>query len=499
MVIAAPLPQPREEIQSTETAQPTRRRTGPWWWPCVLTLGLSSYGLTGSLLSRDELVTWDVVNRDTGQILATLQNVDAVHGTYYLLMHMWVSLFGDSVISMRLPSVLAMAGAASITSLIGDRLFGRRAGILAGIIFALVPAVARYGQEARSYALVILMVTLATLLVLRALDNPRSPWRWAAYALTLTGVGFLHLVALSVVLAHACVLAAHTRQNRSVWWKSALALLAVAACVTPLALFGRSQAHRQLYWVPKPDVWALSTIWPEVFASGLGCGALIALACLARPPRKSSALLCAAWAVLPSVLVWLVSHGDISYFRHVYLLFTLPAWALLAGAGLAATLHSRKATAALLVALAVLTLPDQKRMREPFEHNAPVPLDYAAAADLVAKDHQPGDAVVYDRQDTWKLDSGIQYYLPRDLKMRDVFLAKTPTAINDLYAVQCAVPDLCLRGEQRIWLLTQGVGADPFDGINSEQASALRTRYRAAMSTPVTGMTVTLLVRQGKS
>ncbi|GAA3770292.1 glycosyltransferase family 39 protein [Streptomyces chiangmaiensis] len=499
MVIAAPLPQPREEIRSAEAVEPRRRGTWPWLWPSVLTLGLTSHGLTVPLLSRDELVTWDVVNRDTGQILATVQNVDAVHGTYYLLMHLWVSLFGDSVISLRLPSVCAVAGAASVTSLIGNRLFGRRAGIVAGTLFALVPAVSRYGQEARSYALVILMVALATLLLLRALDNPRSPWRWAAYVLTLTGVGLLHLIALSVVLAHACVLAAHARHDRSVWWKSGLTLLAVAACVAPLTLLGRSQAHRQLYWVPEPDVWALSSIWPDVFASAVCSGALIALACLARSPRKAPVLLCAAWAVLPSVVVWLASHGDVSYWRQVYILFTLPAWALLAGAGLAATFHSRRATAALLAALAVLTLPDQKRMREPFEHNVPVPLDYAAAADIVTRYHQPGDAIVYDRQDTWKLDSGVQYYLPRDLKLRDVFLVKTPTAINDLYAIQCPVPELCLKSAQRIWLMAQGAGPDPFDSIAPDQASALRTRYRASMSASVTGMTVTLLVRKERS
>lgn len=504
MVVAAPLPatrETREEIQRAEAAEPRTRRTRLWlWlWPFVFTLSLTSHGLTASLLGRDELVTWDMVHRDTGQILATLRNVDAVHGTYYLLMHMWVGLFGDSVISLRLPSAFAVAGAASVVSLIGNRLFGYRAGILAGILFALIPAVSRYGQEARSYALVILAVALATLLLLRALDNPRSPWRWAPYALTLTGAGLLHLIALSVVLAHACVLAAHARLDRSLWWKSALALLAVAACVAPVALIGRSQAYRQLYWVTEPDFWALLSIWRDVFASALCGGALIALAVLARSPRKAPLLLCAVWALLPPVLVWLASHGAVSYFRHVYVLFTLPAWALLAGAGLAAASHSWKAIAALLAALAVLTLPDQKQMREPFEHDAPVPLDYAAAADVITQHHQPGDAVVYDRENTWKLDGGVQYYLPRDLKMRDVFLAKTPTAINDLYAIQCPVPVLCLRDEQRIWLLTQGAEADPLNAINPDQANALRTRYEASMSESVTGMTVTLLVRKEKS
>ncbi|GGN55375.1 membrane protein [Streptomyces albiflavescens] len=498
MVTTAPLPFPREENQSAEAAESRSRRTGLWLWPFALTFALVGYGMADSLLGRDELVTWDMVNRSTGQILATLQNVDAVHGTYYLLMHLWVGLFGDSVISLRLPTVLAVAGAASVVSLIGDRLFGYRAGILAGILLAIVPAVSRYGQEARSYALVIFMVALATLLLLRALDNPRSPWRWVAYSLTLAVVGLLHLIALSVVVAHACVLAAHARQTRSLWWKSALALLVAAGCVTPVVLLGRSQAQRQLYWVPEPDAWALFSMLRDVFASALGAGALIALALMARSPRKAPLFLCGIWALLPPVLVWLASHGEVSYFRNVYVLFTLPAWALLAGAGLAAAAsRSPKATAALVATLAVLALPDQKQMRGPFEHDAPVPLDYAAAADVIKQRYQPGDAVVYDRANTWKLDGGVQYYLPRDLKLRDVFLAKTPTEINELYAVECSAPMRCLKGEQRIWLLTQGADF-PFMAINPVQASALQSQYKVSTSQSVTGMTVSLLVRRDK-
>lgn len=498
MVITAQLPLPREEIQSSEAITHRRQRTGLWLWPLILTFGLTSQGLTDSLLGRDELVTWDMVNRNTGQILATLQNVDAVHGMYYMLMHLWVGIFGDSVFSLRLPTALAVAGSASVVSLIGDRLFGYRAGILAGILFAIVPAVSRYGQEARSYALVIFAVALATLLLLRAVDAPRSRWRWAAYSLTLAVVGLLHLIALSVVLAHACVLAAYARQNRSLWWKSGLALLAVAACVAPVALLGRSQVQRQLYWVPEPDAWALLSIMRDVFASALCAGALIALALLARSPRKAPLFLCGTWALVPPVIVWLASHGEVSYFRPVYVLFTLPAWALLAGAGLAGASRSRKSTAVLLAALAVLTLSDQKQMRQPFEHDAPVPLDYAAAADVIKQRHQPGDAVVYDRENTWKLDSGVQYYLPRDLKLRDVFLAKAPSAINDLYPLQCSAPILCLKGEQRIWLLTQGADF-PFNAINPGQAIALQSRYELSSSQSVTGMTVSLLVPKKKS
>ncbi|MFD8369544.1 glycosyltransferase family 39 protein [Streptomyces sp. NPDC059688] len=497
MAVTAPLPSPRDEIQRAETAGSGGRPTGPWLWlvPFVLTAAVTGFGLTDSLLGRDELVTWDMVNRGTGRILATLRHVDAVHGTYYLLMHAWVGLFGDSTVSLRLPSLLAVAGTASVVALLGGRLFGSRAGLTAGTLFSLLPAVSRYGQEARSYAWVMLAVALATLLLLRALDAPRSPWRWAAYALALPGVGLLHLIALSVVPAHVLLIAAHARRDRSLWWKPALALLPAAACLTPLVLLGRSQAQRQLYWVPKPDGWALISVWQDVFASALTAGALITLAVLARSPRRTPLLVCAVWALVPPVVVWLNSHGDVSYFRQVYLLFTLPAWTLLAGAGLTAVCRSWKAAAAVLVALAVLTLPDQARMRQPFEHDAPVPLDYAAAADVVRLHHQPGDAVVYDRESTWKLDGGVQYYLPRGLRMRDVFLSKAPGAIDQLYTLDCPAPARCLKGEQRVWLLTQGNDPDPLTAINQGQADALRAQYRTSWSRPVTGMTVTLLVR----
>ncbi|MFJ6938313.1 glycosyltransferase family 39 protein [Streptomyces sp. NPDC101132] len=504
MTIAASIPSARDEATSDRKADPGRTGPGLWLWPSLVALALTTYGLAEPLLGRDELVTWDVVNRTTGQILATARNVDAVHTAYYLLMHFWVSLSGDSVTALRVPSVLAAAGTAAVVALIGNRMFGRRAGITGGMLFALLPAASRYGQEARSYALVVFLVALATLLLLRALEEPRKPLRWVGYALTMAGVGLLHLIALCAVLGHACAVAAVRRRDRSLPWTYAAVLVAVGACTAPLAVLGRSHAHRQLYWVPAPDLWALFALQRDVFASVFCAGAVTALALVAAlsvpagRERTASVVPCAVLAVLPPVVVWLGSHGEVSYVRHQYVLFTLPFWAVLAGAGLAAVARSRKAVAAVLAVLAVLTWVDQRQMRGRFEHDVPVPLDYAAAARLITRQYQPGDAVVYDRDNTWQLDGGVTYYLPPDVRMRDVFRARRPVEINDLYVVPCTPSVSCLGPEERVWLVTQGVGdPDPLNALSPDQASALRLRYAADRGESVTGITVTLLVRRG--
>ena len=120
-----------------------------WLWPVVATLACTVYGIRTPVMWEDELTSWDVASRDLGQLLDTVQRVDAVLGTYYLLLHGWMTVFGDSATSLRLPSALAMAGAAGCAALCGQRLFGRRAGLAGGLLFALIPVVSRYAHEAR--------------------------------------------------------------------------------------------------------------------------------------------------------------------------------------------------------------------------------------------------------------------------------------------------------------------------------------------------------------
>lgn len=465
-------------------------------WPALATLAFAVSGINGPQLGTDELVTWDVSGRSTGQILAMLHNVDAVHGAYYMLMHGWTAVFGDSQAAMRMPSALAMSGTAALVALIGRQLFSRRAGLCGGMLFALIPVVSRFGQEARGYALVVLAASLATLLLLRALDRPRSWGRWAGYALCVAAVGLLHLIALTVLSGHLAAVVLRGRHERRVVWCFCVAAAAGLACVVPVVVVGMSQASRQLFWLPEPDAWGLVDIWPQLFASGLCAGAVITLAALAWKERRDALLLCVTVAVLPPLVLWAASHGDVSYFRFQYVVFTVPVWAVLAGVGLAGATRSWLTVAVALTLLALFVLPDQRRMRGAFEHDVPHNADYAGAARSIERNYRAGDAAVYVRGAPWMLDQGVRYYLPRSLTLREVFLAASADENNELFPAYCPQPVTCLRSESRIWLVVPGNSPDPLDSVPGNQAPALRAKYITAWTERLSGLSVSLLQRK---
>jgi mannosyltransferase len=174
----------------------------PWCWPALLTLVLGFYQVGRPELWRDELASWSFATRPVPSLIATARHTGATQLAYYLLLHFWIAAFGTSADAMRALSILAMAAAAACVTLVGRRLAGRRAGLISGLVFALVPSVSRFAQEVRFYSLEVLVATLATLLLLRALDRP-SARRWLAYAACLAALGYIDLVALSVVAGHA--------------------------------------------------------------------------------------------------------------------------------------------------------------------------------------------------------------------------------------------------------------------------------------------------------
>ncbi|RSS50106.1 glycosyltransferase family 39 protein, partial [Streptomyces sp. WAC06614] len=207
--------------------------------PALWTLALGLWGLSRQdSVWRDEAATWQVAQRPAGAIWHMLDQVDAVHGLYYLLMHGLFEVFGAGTTTLRLPSVLALAGAAAAVAVTGRRLAGpgragRWTGLGAGLALGLLPAVQFHLQEGRPYALVTAGAAVATLLLVRALEPEpaggdggpgpvpaRSRWQrwpgWAAYALTVLVCALLNWLSLLILPAHAATLL-WVRAGRRTW------------------------------------------------------------------------------------------------------------------------------------------------------------------------------------------------------------------------------------------------------------------------------------------
>ena len=113
------------------------------------------------------------------------------------------SVTGTGEFATRLPSVVAMAGAALGVSVIGRRLKSRRTGLCAGLVFAALPIVTQQAHDARPYAMVTGAAVLASYLLIRALAQPRL-WPW--YGAALAALGLLNMFGMLLVTAHAVVI-----------------------------------------------------------------------------------------------------------------------------------------------------------------------------------------------------------------------------------------------------------------------------------------------------
>lgn len=132
--------------------------------------------------------------------------VDIHPPLYYVLLHFWIGLFGSSVVSARLLSVLIGTITLPVLHLAAKRLVGPRGALVTTLLLALSPFHIYYSQEVRMYVLVTLLGLAATTFVLHW-DLARGTWgTWLGYVLAATAAlytqyyaGFL-LLALNLVI-----------------------------------------------------------------------------------------------------------------------------------------------------------------------------------------------------------------------------------------------------------------------------------------------------------
>lgn len=125
-----------------------------------------------SPLWLDEALSVNISKLPIGDIGEALRH-DGHPPLYYVLLHGWMSVFGESDRAVRALSGVITLGTLPLAYAVGRRIAGRRLGLTVVLVFALSPYAFRYGSETRMYALVIAEVFAGYLLIDAAIRAPR--------------------------------------------------------------------------------------------------------------------------------------------------------------------------------------------------------------------------------------------------------------------------------------------------------------------------------------
>jgi mannosyltransferase len=211
------------------------RAPGCVWWLAVVGTTALAAGLGALLIERrplwiEEAVAVQLAAQPFGDVLHDAVHAEPAQGLYLGLLHPIARLEGAEW-TVRTLSVVACTLAALLIYMLGTRLFGRLAGLVAAFALATNAGVVAVSQQARPYALALLGIVASTLLYLRALET-NSRARWVLYAVSAAALPFLHPAAVSVLAAHAV---ASFVRDRHQWSGLAAVVVGLAAGVPVLA------------------------------------------------------------------------------------------------------------------------------------------------------------------------------------------------------------------------------------------------------------------------
>ncbi len=122
----------------------------------------------------DETFSMWLASHSVADMLQWIARIDQHPPLYYLLLHSWIALNGDTPYSVRFFSVLFGAGTIPIIYLIGKRMSGAVMGLAAAMFLALSPFNIYYAQETRMYTFLTFNAAVAIYALVRLLTDSRS-------------------------------------------------------------------------------------------------------------------------------------------------------------------------------------------------------------------------------------------------------------------------------------------------------------------------------------
>jgi mannosyltransferase len=464
----------------------------------------------------DEAASIMSAHRPWSSLLDELGRVDAVHGTYYALLHVWIDFFGASQFSTRLPSAMAVGLAAAGVVVLVARYGRLRLGILSALVFAVLPRTTYMGTEVRSYALSTAFAVWLAVLFLRLVTRRMTrvlPWAGFAVGFAACIYVFLYLALLALPFAAVLLWEARGRMAstakallrpstaatpdvaalRATIVRWMLATLGGIVLTAPLLVFALKERGQIKFLGKHPGVDFFSFTVTQWFDYSWGVailawGAVVALAVVGllawrrrrasgvrrmlRTDRARLVLFAVAWLALPPVAL-LILNAFVPAYTVRYMSFTTPAFAILIA--LAIELAARwvvsrsraagdaqrwgTATVASIVGVALVAgvaAPTYVAQRGPYAKNGGS--DWAEVSSVVQQHAHPGDDIVFDEttRPSRRPRLAMHLYPEQFADVVDVTLAIPYENRDSLWDKTYPIPEVAGRieaGNGRVWLV----------------------------------------------
>jgi uncharacterized membrane protein len=248
---------------------------------------------------------------------------------YYLCLHAWMKIFGNSEVAIRVLSFLFFLGLCFVVFLIAKHLFDQKTGILAGILAFFNPFLFYYGFEGRMYSILALTSTLSVYFYLKK--------KWGGWIFATIAALYSHHFALLVIFVEGIWSLVDFLKHKNFSIKNILRnfwpFLVVFIFYVPwfYPLYYQTMLVESGFWLGKPvlsDIFVLikSFLAGSIKVAEVGWILLVSLILLAirRWKANKTDIFLLVWFGAPIILVFLVSQIGSSIFFDRYMLAMIP-------------------------------------------------------------------------------------------------------------------------------------------------------------------------------
>jgi len=148
----------------------------------------------------DELFSLRFSGFDLPELIREVAASDNHPPTYYIVLHYWVLIFGDTEASLRAPSAIFSSLSVYFSYKVGELLFNKRVAALAALLLAISEFSIYHAQEARMYSLLAFTSVLSVYFLLKLLKK-QTMWSLFNYVWSTTFLAYTHLYGLFIILA----------------------------------------------------------------------------------------------------------------------------------------------------------------------------------------------------------------------------------------------------------------------------------------------------------